>query len=49
MNAQFIVISLRNQMFERANRLIGIYKVSDCTRHAVLDPEAVDKQYQEVG
>uniref|UniRef100_A0A7E4UL16 Structural maintenance of chromosomes protein n=1 Tax=Panagrellus redivivus TaxID=6233 RepID=A0A7E4UL16_PANRE len=33
--AQFIIISLREQMFSLANRLIGIYKVNDCTRHVV--------------
>lgn len=27
-DAQFIIISLRNNMFELADRLIGIYKVS---------------------
>ncbi|KAL0228405.1 hypothetical protein RCL1_004548 [Eukaryota sp. TZLM3-RCL] len=37
-DAQFIVISLRNDMFEMANRLIGIYKIEDKTQSAVLDP-----------
>jgi len=27
-NAQFIVISLRNNMFELASRLVGVYKVN---------------------
>lgn len=27
-NAQFIVISLRNNMFELAARLVGVYKVN---------------------
>ena len=31
-NAQFIIISLRNDMFELAHRLIGIYKTSNATR-----------------
>ena len=30
-DAQFIVISLRNNMFEVAEKLIGIYKICDCT------------------
>ncbi|KIY69191.1 hypothetical protein CYLTODRAFT_394097 [Cylindrobasidium torrendii FP15055 ss-10] len=30
-NAQFIIISLRNNMFELSNRLIGIYKTSNVT------------------
>ena len=29
-NAQFIIISLRNNMFELADRLVGIYKVIFC-------------------
>ena len=28
-NAQFIVISLRNNMFELASRLVGIYKTNN--------------------
>ena len=31
-NAQFVVISLRNNMFELAQKLIGIYKVNNMTR-----------------
>ncbi|KAG8974695.1 hypothetical protein FRB90_009718, partial [Tulasnella sp. 427] len=31
-NAQFIIISLRNDMFELSHRLIGIYKTSNATR-----------------
>ncbi|XP_017152259.1 structural maintenance of chromosomes protein 4 [Drosophila miranda] len=30
-NAQFIIVSLRVNMFELANHLVGIYKVNDCT------------------
>ena len=37
-NAQFIVISLRNNMFECANRLVGIYKTDNCTKSATIDP-----------
>lgn len=33
-NAQFIVISLRNNMFELAARLIGVYKVNQMVSHA---------------
>lgn len=35
---QFCVISLRNNMFELADKLIGIYKLGDCTRVLPLDP-----------
>jgi structural maintenance of chromosome 4 len=43
-NAQFIIISLRNDMFELSHRLIGIYKTSNQTRsenrrHEILKPE----------
>ena len=31
-NAQFIIISLRNNMFELADRVVGIYKTNDCTK-----------------
>lgn len=37
-NAQFIIISLRNNMFELADRLIGIYKTFDCTKSVAIDP-----------
>ncbi|XP_048508932.1 structural maintenance of chromosomes protein 4 [Athalia rosae] len=39
-NAQFIVISLRSNMFELADYLVGIYKTYNCTKCAILD---VDK------
>lgn len=38
-NAQFIIISLRNNMFELADRLIGIYKTSDCTKSVTIAPK----------
>ncbi|KAJ9459953.1 Structural maintenance of chromosomes protein 4 [Diplonema papillatum] len=37
-NAQFIIISLRNNMFELANRLIGICKTENCTKSLALNP-----------
>ncbi|KAI1723013.1 SMC proteins flexible hinge domain-containing protein [Ditylenchus destructor] len=45
-NAQFVVISLRNNMFERGDRIIGIYKIFDCTHNAVLDPIAAERERQ---
>ena len=36
-NAQFIVISLRNNMFELAERLVGIYKVSHMTKSVTVE------------
>ncbi|GAA6005545.1 hypothetical protein JCM10207_005245 [Rhodosporidiobolus poonsookiae] len=35
--AQFIIISLRNNMFELSARLVGIYKVANQTRSVVID------------
>lgn len=42
-NAQFIIISLRNNMFELADRLIGIYKTDDCTKTVTIDPMKIGK------
>lgn len=36
--AQFIVVSLRNNMFELADRLVGIYKTQQRTKSVVVDP-----------
>jgi len=36
--AQFIIISLRNDMFELADRLVGIYKTHDATKSVAIDP-----------
>ncbi|ALC39462.1 glu, partial [Drosophila busckii] len=35
-NAQFIIVSLRVNMFELSNYLVGIYKVADCTESITL-------------
>lgn len=40
-NGQFIVISLRNNMFELASRLVGIYKVNNMTRSVTIVNEPV--------
>ncbi|GJD07759.1 Structural maintenance of chromosomes protein 4 [Galdieria sulphuraria] len=37
-NAQFIIVSLRNNMFELANRLIGIYKPKNETKSVAMNP-----------
>ena len=37
-NAQFIIISLRNNMFELADRLVGIYKTHNCTKSVTINP-----------
>lgn len=38
-DAQFIIISLRNNMFELADRLVGIYKTKDATKSVALNPK----------
>ncbi|KAF0923368.1 hypothetical protein E2562_006275 [Oryza meyeriana var. granulata] len=37
-DAQFIIISLRNNMFELADRLVGIYKTDNCTKSISVNP-----------
>jgi structural maintenance of chromosome 4 len=41
-NAQFIIISLRNNMFELCDRLFGIYKVRNCTSATYISPELLE-------
>jgi structural maintenance of chromosome 4 len=38
-DAQFIIISLRNNMFELADRLVGIYKTHDVTKSVTINPK----------
>jgi len=40
-NAQFVIISLRNNMFELADRLVGIYKTHDATKSITINPAKV--------
>ena len=40
-NAQFIIISLRNNMFELADRLVGIYKTKDVTKSVTINPKII--------
>lgn len=55
-NAQFIIISLRCNMFELCDNLIGIYKTRNCTKSATINPrlyqgpteDGADKQDEEV-
>ena len=39
--AQFVVISLRNNMFELADRLVGIYKTNDATKSVTINPKSM--------
>ena len=42
-NAQFVIISLRNNMFELADRLVGIYKTHDATKSITINPRTFDQ------
>ncbi|KAJ2158033.1 Structural maintenance of chromosomes protein 4 [Coemansia sp. RSA 552] len=47
-NAQFVIISLRNNMFELADRLVGIYKTDNRTKSIALDAtHSVDALHSE--
>ncbi|CAI5963702.1 unnamed protein product [Closterium sp. NIES-64] len=39
-NAQFVIISLRNNMFELADHLVGIYKTHNCTKSITINPRS---------
>ncbi|XP_076435848.1 structural maintenance of chromosomes protein 4-like [Babylonia areolata] len=47
-NAQFIIISLRNNMFELADRLVGIYKTYNCTKSVTINPHRLQLPLQEI-
>merc|ERR1719252_468889 len=42
-NAQFIVISLRNHMFELADRLMGVYKTNDQSKSITITPPMIEQ------
>ena len=46
-NAQFIIISLRSNMFELADRLVGIYKTYNCTKSVAINPNSIEKRSSE--
>ncbi|GKV51812.1 hypothetical protein SLEP1_g58436 [Rubroshorea leprosula] len=39
-DAQFKIISLRNNMFELADQLVGIYKTDNCTKSITINPDS---------
>jgi len=41
-NSQFLIISLRNNMFELAERLVGIYKTFDITKTVIINPSTLN-------
>jgi hypothetical protein len=44
--SQFIIISLRNNMFELADKLVGIYKTHDMTQTVTINPKLMIQQIQ---
>ena len=46
-DAQFIIISLRNNMFDLADKLIGVYKTSDKTGTVNFQPAKMLKMREE--
>ena len=42
-NAQFIVISLRQNMFEMSDKMVGIYKIKDVTRTVTIAPRRFEE------
>lgn len=42
--SQFVIISLRNNMFELADKLVGIYKTFDVTKTITINPQAVQQE-----
>ncbi|KAJ8970615.1 hypothetical protein NQ314_001150 [Rhamnusium bicolor] len=47
-NAQFVIISLRSNMFELCDNLVGIYKTYNCTKTITIDPRVYDNKEQAV-
>ncbi len=45
-NAQFIIISLRSNMFELADRLVGIYKTHNTTKSVAINPNAIERHIE---
>jgi structural maintenance of chromosome 4 len=45
-DAQFVIISLRNNMFELADRLVGVYKTDNQTKTVTVNPRAFASRNQ---
>ena len=42
-NTHYVIISLRNNMFELTNRLVGIYKANNWTESVTLNPHLMNE------
>ena len=45
-NCQFLIISLRNNMFDLAQKMVGIYKTHDVTKTLTINPQLTLKMIQ---
>lgn len=43
-NCQFIIISLRNNMFDLAQKMVGIYKTYDITKTITINPHLMKEE-----
>lgn len=48
-HTQFLIVSLRNNMYDLADRLIGIYKTFNVTKTIAFDPVAFEKRLKDGG
>ena len=46
-NCQFIIISLRNNMFDLAQKMVGIYKTHDITKTLTINPTLMKAQIEQ--
>lgn len=45
-NCQFLIISLRNNMFDLAQKMVGIYKTHDVTKTLTINPQMILRDLQ---
>ena len=45
-NCQFLIISLRNNMFDLAQKMVGIYKTHDITKTLTINPGVIMKEIE---
>ena len=45
-NAQFIIISLRNNMFQLSNQLVGVYKTFNTSKTIAICPQKIAKKIE---
>ena len=48
MKCQFLIISLRNNMFQLADHLVGVYKTHETTKTVMMIPDLVQVKMEEL-